>query len=199
MADFIIFLRETNIFKTFISLKQTYLAGLCFSDMALSKRIIVLLLSSVLFLSSCMNKKAMEFKHALDVQERKVTQMLIGKKGSESRKLNYLIADDFDHALNVVNEQEREFDAVLHALKSLETADLEKASALQNAAINYYDSLKALHMYAKKEIAQQKVISTTNGAERDKAQDALMKLAKAKQTLYDNVYQTEEPFHNVLY
>lgn len=163
MADFIIFLRETNIFKTFISLKQTYLAGLCFSDMALSKRIIVLLLSSVLFLSSCMNKKAMEFKHALDVQERKVTQMLIGKKGSESRKLNYLIADDFDHALNVVNEQEREFDAVLHALKSLETADLEKASALQNAAINYYDSLKALHMYAKKEIAQQKVISTTNG------------------------------------
>lgn len=140
----------------------------------------------------------MEFKHALDVQERKVTQMLIGKKGSESRKLNYLIADDFDHALNVVNEQEREFDAVLHTLKSLETADLKKASALQNAAINYYHSLKALHMYAKKEIAQQKVISTTSGAERDKAQDELMKLAKAKQTLYDNVYQTEEPFHNVL-
>lgn len=140
----------------------------------------------------------MEFKHVLDVQERKVTQMLIGKKGSESRKLNYLIADDFDHALNVVNEQEREFDAVLHTLKGLETADLKKAIELQNAAINYYDSLKALHMYAKKEIAQQKVISTTNGAEKDKAQDELMELAKAKQILYDNVYQTEEPFHNVL-
>ena len=166
--------------------------------MVLSKRITLILLGVVLFLSSCMNKKAMEFKHVLDVQERKVTQMLIGKKGSESRKLNYLIADDFDQALKVVDEQEREFDAVLYTLKNLDTVGLKKALALQSAAINYYHNLKALHMYAKKEIAQQKVISTTNGAERYKAQDELMKLAKAKQTLYDHVYQTEEPFRNEL-
>ncbi|RWU10960.1 hypothetical protein [Pedobacter chitinilyticus] len=166
--------------------------------MTLSKRLKVFFAGLVLFLSSCMNKKAMEFKHILDVQERKVTQMLIGKKGSESRKLNYLIADDFDRALNVVNEQEREFDAVLHALKNLDTADLEKAIELQNEAINYYDSLKALHMYAKKEIAQQKVISTTNGAERDRAQDELMKLAKNKQAMYDDVYRNEKSLHDTL-
>jgi len=140
----------------------------------------------------------MEFKHALDLQERKVTQMLIGKKGSESRKLNYLIADNFDQALAAVNKQEQEFDTVLYTLNNLETADLKMASALQSAAINYYGNLKALHMHAKKEIAQQKVISITNGAERDKAQEELIKLAKDKQVLYDNVYQTEEPFHNVL-
>ncbi len=181
-----------------MSLKQTYLVGLCFSDMALSKRIIVLSLSLVLFLSSCMNKKAMEFKHILDVQERKVTQMLIGKKGSESLKLNYLIADNFDEALAAVNKQELEFDTVLHTIKAMGTADLKMAPSLQAAAINYYGSLKALHMYAKKEITQQKIISTAKGAEKDKAQDELIKLAKDKQVLYDNVYETEEPFHNVL-
>ena len=140
----------------------------------------------------------MEFKHTLDVQERRVTQMLIGKKGSESRKLNYLIADNFDQALKVVDEQEREFDSVLYVLEKLKTADLEKATALQNAAINYYGSLKALHMYAKKEITQQKLIANVSGVEKDKAQDELIKLAKDKKVLYDNVYQTEEPFHNVL-
>lgn len=145
-----------------------------------------------------MNKKALEFKHTLDLQERKVTQMLIGKKGSESLKLNYLIADNFDQALAAVNKQELEFDTVLHAIKALETADLKMASTLQNAAINYYGGLKALHGFAKKEIAQQKVISTANGAEKDKAQNVLIKLAKAKQDLYDNVYRTEEPFRKAL-
>jgi len=140
----------------------------------------------------------MEFKHVLDVQERKVTQMLIGKKGSESLKLNYLIADNFDQALAAVNKQELEFDTVLHTLKALKTADMKMASSLQEAAINYYGSLKALHMYAKKEITQQKIISTAKGEAKDKAQDELIELAKAKQTLYYNVYQTEEPFHNVL-
>jgi dTDP-4-dehydrorhamnose 3,5-epimerase-like enzyme len=87
---------------------------------------------------------------------------------------------------------------VLYVLEHLKTADLEKATDLQNAAINYYGSLKALHMYAKKEIAQQKLIANVSGVEKEKAQDQLIKLAKDKQVLYDNVYQTEEPFHNVL-
>lgn len=145
-----------------------------------------------------MNKKALEFKHILDVQERKVTQMLIGKKGSESRKLNYLIADDFDQALKEVDKQEREFDMVLYTLKKLDTADLEKALALRSAAVNYYSSLKALHMYAKKEIQQQKLIFNTKSVARDHAQDELMKLAKNKQAMYDDVYRNEKSLHDTL-
>lgn len=140
----------------------------------------------------------MEFKHILDVQERKVTQMLIGKKGSEARKLNYLIADDFDQALKEVDKQEREFDMVLYTLKKLDTANLEKALALRSAAVNYYSSLKALHMYAKKEIQQQKLIFNTKSAARDHAQDELMKLAKNKQAMYDDVYRNEKSLHDTL-
>ncbi len=140
----------------------------------------------------------MKFKHALDVQERKVTHMLIGKNASESRKLEYLIADDFDKALLVVDQQATEFDKVLDTVKGLNADGLAKGNELKKSKLDYYESLKNLHLYAKKEIMQQKLISRTKDKERDSAQNELIKLAKAKQTLYDKVYQADEKLYNTL-
>lgn len=137
----------------------------------------------------------MQFKHALDVQERKVTHMLIGKNALESRKLDYLIADDFDGAMIVVDEQEKEFDGVIDTIKALETEGLAKANELKQSKIAYYESLKLLHGYARKEIEQQKLIHFSKDKERDEAQDELMKLTKAKQELYDKVYQADEKLY----
>ncbi|MFN0254029.1 hypothetical protein [Pedobacter ureilyticus] len=140
----------------------------------------------------------MEFKHALDVQERKVTHMLIGKNASESRKLEYLIADDFDKALLVVDEQAKEFDKVLDTVKALSTDGLAKGVELKQSKLNYYRSLKTLHLYAKKEIVQQKLIRQVAGKQRDTAQNELVKLAKAKQPLYDKVYEADEKLYQTL-
>lgn len=159
---------------------------------------IFLSLSLALLLFACKNKKAMEFKHALDVQERKVTHMLIGKNASESRKLEYLIADDFDKALLVVDEQTKEFDNVIDTVKALSTDGLAKAVELKQSKLNYYESLKSLHLYAKKEITQQKLIRQTTGKERDNAQNELIALAKAKQSLYDKVYLADEKLYQTL-
>jgi len=134
----------------------------------------------------------MEFKLALDMQERKVTDMLIGKNASESRKLEYLIDDDFDKALLVANEQAQAFDKVIDTVKGLSTDGLEKGLELKQSKLAYYKSLKDLHGYAKKEIMQQKLIQETEGKERSKAQNELINMAKAKQTLYDKVYKAEE-------
>lgn len=167
--------------------------------MAPSKTInIFLSLSLILLLFACKNKKAMEFKHALDVQERKVTRMLIGKNASESRKLEYLIADDFDKAILVVDEQSKEFDKVLDTVKALSTDGLAKGVELKQSKLNYYGSLKALHLYAKKEIAQQKLIHQVTGKQRDTAQTELIRLAKAKQSLYDKVYEADEKLYQTL-
>ena len=140
----------------------------------------------------------MEFKHALDVQERKVTHMLIGKNASESRKLEYLIADDYDKALLVVDEQAKEFENVIDTVKALSTDGLAKGVELKQSKLNYYESLKALHLYAKKEIAQQKLIRQVSGKQRDTAQKELIALAKAKQQLYDSVYQADEKLYQTL-
>lgn len=140
----------------------------------------------------------MEFKHALDVQERKVTHMLIGKTASESRKLEYLIDDDFDRAIAVVNEQHQEFNKAIAAVNALDTRNLPKATDLQQSKIAYYQSLKNLHVYAGQEIEQQKLIYHAKGKAKDEAQDELIRLAKAKQALYEKVYQAEETLYKAL-
>ncbi|MNK00732.1 hypothetical protein D3C87_185230 [compost metagenome] len=140
----------------------------------------------------------MEFKHALDVQERKVTHMLIGKNASESRKLEYLIDDDFDKALLVVDEQAKEFDKVLDTVKGLNTDGLAMGIELKKSKVDYYESLRNLHLYAKKEITQQKLIRQTKDNERDSAQNDFLKLLKTKQILYDKVFQTEEKLYQTL-
>lgn len=155
-------------------------------------------LSLAILLVACTSKKAKDFEKALDVQERKVTHMLIGKNASESLKLDYLIADNFDQALAVVEKQEQEFNEIIKAIKDLDGRNLNKAAELKKAKIDYYESLKVLHTYAKKEIEQQKLIHNTKGKERSHAQDRLIELMKAKQALYEQVYQADERLYNVL-
>lgn len=161
----------------------------------LNKAVLFLMISLSFF--SCGKQKAADFRKAI-LQEKQISRILIHEKGSESRKLDYLIQHDFNKALSVVDTQETEFDAIIKQIEALQPDDLAMGQQLKQTAAGYYKSLKELHLYSRQEIAQEITIKNAKGKQLDKELDRLLELSKEKRKLYQNVYDAERLFSDAM-
>ncbi|TDW51653.1 hypothetical protein EV144_101329 [Flavobacterium sp. 270] len=66
---------------------------------------------------------------------------------------------------------------------------------LKKASVAYYQALKELHGFDRKEIEQQALLQTLKNNELNTATDDLMTLAKHKKSLYTAVYKKEALLH----
>lgn len=143
---------------------------------------------------SCGKQKAEAFKKEILQKQDEVTHMFIGKDGPESRKLEYLINNDYHAALSLIDTQELAFNHIIKDIESLKTENIKQAPELQKATINYFTSLKNLHLSDRKYIEQQMLSTSLKGDAQSKAQDSLLTLSKNKQPLFESVYKMEEVF-----
>ncbi|MBW8688334.1 hypothetical protein [Chitinophaga rhizophila] len=146
------------------------------------------------FLLSCNKKRATDFRDVILQKEKDISDMLIRKTGLESRKLEWLIAEDFDKAAAVVDSQEQVFNTTIHEIEALDTGDLAAAGALKQAAVDYHIALKELYLYPRQEIARQQQLLKVSGPAADSIQHSLLQLYKGKQQLYQKVYDTNERY-----
>ncbi|MFD1605435.1 hypothetical protein ACFSJW_02450 [Flavobacterium artemisiae] len=149
----------------------------------------------LILMSSCEPKKAIDFKKSLAQSERKAFDIILGKEGSGEKKLKYLTEDNYKGALAAVDQQATEFDHLIDDIKKLSTKDIPEAEPLKMASIAYYQALKELHIFDRKEIAQQELLATLKNDESKKANDNLIALAKQKKLLYTTVYKKEALLH----
>lgn len=150
-------------------------------------------ITTLLFItmSSCVSSKATEFKESLAQSERKAFDIILGKEGWGEKKLKYLIDDNYKGALAAVDQQGAEFDKLIAAIKKLSSEGIDEAKPLKQASIAYYEALKDLHQFDRKEIMQQELLATLKGDERNEVIDNLLALAKQKKLLYAAVYKKE--------
>jgi hypothetical protein len=146
-------------------------------------------------MSSCESSKAIDFKKSLAQSERKAFDIILGKEGSGEKKLKYLTEDNFKGALAAVDQQATDFDKLIDDIKKLSTNNIPEAESLKMASIAYYQALKELHTFDRKEIAQQELVVTLKKDENKKANDNLIALAKEKKLLYATVYKKEALLH----
>lgn len=156
------------------------------------KKVAVFISFIVLF--SCENKKAVKLRQLIDQQEKQSFSMLVGQKGLESKKLNYLIAYEYDSALAVVDQQEAEFNKIIKDLEKAKTEGISKGKELQQTSISYYTAIKNLYLFSRQEIELEKLSRNGKGAEADSAQRRLLNLYREKKHLYEKVYQSENDF-----
>ena len=162
----------------------------------LMKKVAVFISFIVLF--SCENKKAVKLRQIIDRQEKQSFSMLVGEKGLESKKLNYLIAHEYDSALTVVDQQEAEFNKIIKDLEKAKTEGISKGKELQQTSLNYYTAIKNLYIFSRQEIELEKLSRNGKGAEADSAQSRLLNLYREKKHLYEKVYQSENDFYKTL-
>ncbi|MEY8761727.1 hypothetical protein [Chryseobacterium tongliaoense] len=150
-------------------------------------------------LISCSNKKAADFKKSIVDKESESFNMLLGKTGLESRKLNYLIKHDYSNALLLVDQQEIKFNEIIKDIEMLNPDGIEDGKQLQKAAIEYYKSLRKLFLYSRDEIKQE-VVMRAKGDEKkmSAAQHRMLELALEKQKFYQQVYEKDELFFKAL-
>lgn len=162
--------------------------------MALKKLGIVLFtVLSFIFLCGCTNKNAIQLKEIMDEKEVQATSILIGEKGMESAKLNYLIQHDYDSALLIIDQQETAFNVILKDLKNVNVDGIKNGKEIQQAEIDYYMALKNLYLFSKKEIQHQKKIEQEKNEQKFRiAIDERYKLALDKQRLYQVVYEADD-------
>lgn len=142
---------------------------------------------------SCSNKKSGDFKKAITDKQSESFNMLLGEKGWESRRLDYIIKNDYAKALYAVDEQEKGFDKIIQDLKALNTENIAKGSEVQKAAVAYYSSLKKLFLFSRNEIIEQeKSMNSQDDKEVDDAQRQLLKISIEKQKMYQEVYKNDE-------
>ncbi|GAA3757212.1 hypothetical protein [Flavobacterium ginsengiterrae] len=146
-------------------------------------------------LSSCKSSKAVDFKESLAKSERRAFDIILGKNGSGEKKLNYLVNDDYKGALAAVDQQAIEFDKLIDDINKLSTNDVTEGEPLKIATLEYYKALKALHVFDRKEIEQQALLSELKNNELNIAQNNLIALAHQKKLLYTAVYKKEALLH----
>lgn len=144
-----------------------------------------------LSLISCQSPKAKALKQAVLNKERTVFRILLDKNGSETKKQECLIKNDYPCALKAVDTQNDEFNRIITDLESLKDEDTKEGDLLRNASVNYYKALKELHLFDRKEIEQQMLISQLPQDKMKDAQDELIILARQKKSLYTKVYEKE--------
>lgn len=142
-------------------------------------------------MSSCNSSKATDFKKALEQSEHRAFDIIVGKNGSEEKKLQYLEKEDYKNAIKTVNQQAIDFDILIADIRNLSTNDIPEGQSLKTASLEYYQSLKELHIFDKKEIEQQVLLKTLKKDELESAQNKLIELAKQKKMLYNTLYKKE--------
>lgn len=152
---------------------------------------IFLLAFLFLIANSCKSPKTNRFRETIIQKERDAFQIILGKNGSETKKLDHLAKDDYKGAIAAVDLQTREFDELIKSIEILSTDNIQEGKPLKTAAINYYKSLKELHFFDRKEIEKQESISKLNENDQIIAQDQLIELARKKKSLYSKVYRNE--------
>ncbi len=152
---------------------------------------IFLLVFVLLISNSCRSPKAANFRNNIVQKERVAFQIILGKDGSETKKLNYLVKGNFKGAIAAVDQQALEFDKLINSIEMLSSDGIQEGEPLKTAAINYYKSLKALHFFERKEIGQQELISKLDNEDPKLGQDQLIELARQKKYLYAKVYENE--------
>ncbi|MBZ4033741.1 hypothetical protein K6T82_03125 [Flavobacterium sp. 17A] len=160
-------------------------------------RIGIFFLTAFLFvtISSCKSSKAADFNDSLVRAERRAFEIIVGKEGSGEKKLKYLEKDDYKNALKTVDQQAKEFDSLIADIQKLSTDGIPEGEQLKTASLAYYQSLKELHVYDRKEIEQQALLRSLKDDELKNAQDKLLTLARQKKTLYNAVYEKEALLH----
>lgn len=151
-----------------------------------------LIISLFFLLVSCQHRDAIDFKAKILAQERTAFNIVLAKNGSESKKLEYLIKDNYEAALETVTIQAKEFDKLIQDIKIIPEDDIKEAGSLKTAAIAYYTALKDLHLYDKKEIEQRALIQKLEDKDLRSEQKKLLDLAIQKNALYSKVYKQEE-------
>jgi len=159
---------------------------------------ILLYLFFILIINSCQSPKANAFRSTVVEKERIAFNIITSKNGTESQKLEYLVADDYKNALKAVDQQKKEFDQIILSLDSLETKDIKDASLLKNAAVNYYTALRDLHYFDRKEILQRELIYNNHSNDKKSQQDELLNLYKQKKAYFNRVYKEESLLSNAL-
>ncbi|PAM96352.1 hypothetical protein B4N84_02710 [Flavobacterium sp. IR1] len=148
-----------------------------------------------ILITSCKSSKAVDFKESFNQFERRAFEITIGKEGPGEKKLNCLVKEDYEGALAAVDQQSKEFDILITDIKKLATQDIPKGESLKTASLEYYQALKELHVFDRKEIEQQALLKTLKD---DKLKDGLnniMTLARQKKLLYDAVFKKEALLH----
>ncbi|RZK48518.1 MAG: hypothetical protein EOO87_20485 [Pedobacter sp.] len=146
-------------------------------------------------MSSCVSPKASDFKESLAKSERKAFDIILGKEGSGEKKLHYLINNDYKGAIAAVDQQAKEFDKIINDINMLSTDGISEGEQLKTASVAYYEALKELHGFDRKEIEQQALLQTLKNNELNTATDDLMILTKHKKSLYTAVYEKEALLH----
>jgi len=159
---------------------------------------ILLYLFFILIINSCQSPKANAFRSTVVEKERKAFNIITSKNGTESQKLEYLVADDYKNALKAVDQQKKEFDQIILSLDSLETKDIKDASLLKNAAVNYYTAFRDLHYFDRKEILQRELIYNNHSNDKKSQQDELLNLYKQKKAYFNRVYKEESLLSDAL-
>lgn len=145
-------------------------------------------------LFSCNKNGAITFRDSITQKEHDISDMLISKNGLESRKLEYLIAEDFDQALAITDSQQVVFDKIIQELKRVNSNQFSGGDHLKKAAVEYHMALKELYLYPKKEITWQKKLSTATKQDKDSLQHDLLEIYKDKQEYFQNVYKANEAY-----
>ncbi|CAM3742652.1 hypothetical protein [Flavobacterium chungbukense] len=144
-----------------------------------------------IIISSCKSSKTADFKESINQWERRAFEITIGKEGPGEKKLNCLVKEDYKGALSAVDQQRKEFDVLIDDIKKLSTGGIPKGESLKNASLEYYKSLKELHLFDRKEIEQQEILQTLKNKKLNVGLNNLMTLARQKKMLYTAVYKKE--------
>ncbi|RPD38209.1 hypothetical protein EG028_26480 [Chitinophaga barathri] len=123
---------------------------------------------------------------------------MVGKGGPAEQKLESLIKDDFTGAQLAVDAEEKALDSIINRIKSLPVTGVKEGEQLKTAAINFYTAVKAMEIYARKEIEQQALSLDKDEKLSHAAQDSLLQLAIAKKEVTAAVRQKDEEFQKAL-
>lgn len=151
-----------------------------------------------LLMTSCGSPKAKSFRSAIVEKERIVFKIITDKDGTESQKLEFLIADDYQNAIKTVDRQKMEFDKIIASLDSLDASNIKDGLLLKNSAKNYYTALRDLHYFDRKEIVQRELIFNHRDNETQAEQDKLLNLYKQKKLYFNKVYEKESLLSSAL-
>lgn len=152
---------------------------------------------------SCESPKSEDLKQAVMDKERIAFKILLDKNGSETKKQECLVKNDYQCALAAVDTQKIEFDDIVKDLEGVSVTGVKEGELLRNAAVNYYKALQELHLFDRKEIELQSLISRVPKGNVKEGRDELIVLASQKKILYRKVYEQEhllgealKKFHN---
>lgn len=152
----------------------------------------------LLSLASCKPRKAMEFKERIVQKERVAFNILVGKNGSEGKKLDLLIKGDYKGAQAAIDQQEKEFNELLKSIETLQADDIKLGTELKAAAVQYYTALKQLQLSDRESIIHEEALHHLKGDSLETSQNKLLELSRQKQDLYKIVYERETSLYETI-